>query len=71
MSAATLEFKTALADARARADREGRAVACYIPNGRVAARSQAAGRSERQGQQTVQAIVRPDEPVLHCGLFPA
>ena len=69
MSPATLEFKTALADARA--DREGSSVVCYIANGRVAARSQAAGRSERQGQQTVQAIVRLDEPVLYCGWFPA
>jgi hypothetical protein len=71
MSPATLEFRTALANARARADREGRAVVCHIPNGRAASRLQAAGRSERQGHHTVQAIVRPDEPVLYCGLFPA
>jgi hypothetical protein len=71
MSPANLEFRTALANARARADREGRAVVCYLPNGGAAARSQAAGRSEGHGRQTVRAIVRPDEPVLYCGLFPA
>ena len=71
MSPANLEFRTALANARARADREGRAVVCYLPNGGAAARSQAAGRSESHRRQTVHAIVRPDEPVLYCGLFRA
>jgi hypothetical protein len=70
MSLAILQFRTALADARARSDRERRIVVCYLPIGGAVDHARVAETSQRRTQRAIQAIVRPDEPVLYCGLFP-
>ena len=75
MNPTTQALSSALANARSRAQRERHEVICLIA-GENAVTSlpyqsdhgqRDHGRHEAQG---IRAIVRPDEPILFCGLFP-
>lgn len=71
MSPTTQALKSALADARNRAQRERREVICPISGDDTAPTSRHQRGHAQPDLQGIRAIVRPDEPILFCGLFPA
>jgi hypothetical protein len=61
-------LRNTLADARIRAQYEGREVTCIVDeNGMTEITRRAPGVC---GPHCVRAVVRPDEPILFCGLLP-
>jgi len=70
MSPTTQALRNALADARNRAQRERREVICLIAedDASVSCHQRGPGETDWLG---IRAIVRPDEPILFCGVFPA
>jgi hypothetical protein len=71
MSPSTQALSGTLAEARSRAQRDKCEVVCLFAGDDTApvSRDQRGhGPPEPQG---IRAIVRPDEPILFCGVFPA
>jgi hypothetical protein len=66
----TQALSSTLADARNRAQREKREVICLFAEDDTAPSSRDQRGHGHPGVQGIRAIVRPDEPVLFCGLFP-
>ena len=64
----TQTLRTALADARTRAQCERRDVICLVSAEEMTDASRRGPRGG--GPHGIRVIVRPDEPVVFCGLFP-
>jgi len=71
MSPTNQALKSALTDARREAQRDRHAVICVIFDNETAATSHHDHKDREIALPGVRAIVRPDEPILYCGLFPA
>ena len=71
MNPTTQALSSALANARSRAQRENHEVICIIAGEVTATMSPRQRASDQAEAHGIRAIVRPDEPILFCGLFPA
>jgi hypothetical protein len=71
MSPTTQALRSALADARRQAQRDKHEVICMIAESDFSAAQSPTGLQHHRDSGDVRAIVRPDEPILYCGLFPA
>ena len=71
MSPTTQALRSALADARRQAQRDKREVICVVAGSESSAMRSRTHMYDGRDLGDVRAIVRPDEPILYCGLFPA
>ena len=70
MVATTQALEAALSGARRQAQQMRKEVVCHLDNEQAAAGPGQPGHAIAGTSQQLVAIVRPDEPIVFCGLFP-
>jgi hypothetical protein len=71
MSPTTEALRNTLAEARGRAQYEGREVICVIEKNGSSAAFRHQGSNGHAEPGAIRVIVRPDEPIVFWGLLPA
>ena len=67
----TLDLRNTLAAARRLAQARGEEVICQLSGEQTTARGGDSGNPISGSPHRVLAIVRPDEPIIFCGMFPS
>lgn len=71
MNATTQTLRDTLADARRLAQARGKEVICQLGGEQTTAHPRDSSSRISKNPNGVVAIVRPDEPIVFCGLFPS
>jgi len=71
MNATTQTLRDTLADARRLAQTRGKEVICQLGGERTTSPPRDSSSPISRKPHGVVAIVRPDEPIVFCGLFPS